>query len=465
MSHLSPSERFGSDTSDVITLAAHPVVPVKPAGPTAPWFFAVAMAVALALAATAGLGLGIAAALEVWIGQSNWTATVQGHGRVQLFGFAAVFIGALTLEFIVRLNARPALALRPRLVVLVLIGVGSLVSAIAQLAEVRSTAIVVAASLPGVAGALGFLVLVVRVRPARSWREDLHPLFFRAAATWLVTASLLVTVGAWQATDGIFPLADTKAASEVMLRGFVLNTVFAVAMRALPGHLGVLPMSWPAQLASIVGLNVSAALWVAGSGFADLPDTASLMRTADVLLGATLLAYTYWSGVLMAFRPPGKNVHRYQALVPVAWLGLVAYGCVLTAFALAGGVSERSLYQQGTVRHILMLGFMAPLMIGFAHIVLARFGTGVVPKETVLTIAFVLVLVAWPMRVAPGLFVDAPGDMGRMVMSTAGVSTAFGLGLASFVCASAAKHIRRRHLPPSLKEASKSRFTTKSSAG
>ncbi len=457
MSHLSPSERFGAGTGDIITLAERPVVPVKPAGPTAPWFFAAAMAVALALAATAGLGLGIAAALEVWIGQSNWTATVQGHGRVQLFGFAAVFVGALTFEFIVRLNARHPIWLRPRLAVLVFIGAGSLVSAVAQLIEVRSTAVLVAASVPGVVGALGFLVLVLRVRAARSWRDDVHLLFFRAAAMWLVAASLLVTVGAWQATDGIFPLADAKAASEVMLRGFVLNTVFAVALRALSGHLGVTPMSWRRQLTSFLGLNVSLALWVAGSGFADLPGIASLMRAADVLLGATLLAYTYWSGVLVAFRPPGKDVPRYRALVPLAWLGLVAYGCALIAFALAGGVGERSLYQEGTVRHVLMLGFMAPLMIAFAHIVLARFGTGAFPRENVLTLSFVLLLIAWPMRVAPGLFVDAPGDMGRMVMSSAGVLTAVGLALASFVCASAAKHIRRGHLPPALQDDSKVR--------
>lgn len=124
VSRQSPSERFGTETGELVTLVERPTIPVAPPGPTTPWFFAAVMAVALALAATAGLGLGVAAALEVWIGQSNWTAAVQGHGRVQLFGFAAVFIGALTFEFIVRLNARPAIALGPRLAVLLLIGVG-----------------------------------------------------------------------------------------------------------------------------------------------------------------------------------------------------------------------------------------------------------------------------------------------------------------------------------------------------
>jgi hypothetical protein len=441
VSRLSPSERFGA--GDLVAVAGRPLLPEAPPAPAAPWFFAAVMAVALTLTATAGLGLGIAAALETWIGQSNWTATVQGHGRVQLFGFAAMFIGALTFEFIVRLNARPAIALRPRLAVLALIGLSSLASAAAQLTQVESRGIHIAASAPGLLGALGFLAIVVRVRPARAWIEDLHPMFFRAAAVWLVAASALVVIGAWQTIDGVFPLTDSRAASEVMLRGFMLNTIFAVALRALPGHLGVAPVPWNRQLVAVLALNASLAVWIAGSGVADLRDVASLMRTADVLLAGTVLGFTVWSGVLTAFRLPGKGAPRYQTLVPVAWLGLVVYVCFLVAFAFAGGVSERSLYQEGTVRHILMLGFMAPLMVAFAHIVLARFGTGSLPKENALTFAFILVIVAWPMRVAPGLFVDVPSDAGRMVIGMAGLLTATGLGLAAFVCATVALHIRR----------------------
>jgi hypothetical protein len=439
----SPSERFGTETGELITLAERPTVPADRPIPTVPWFFAAAMAVALALAATAGLGLGVAAALEVWIGQSNWTAAVQGHGRIQLFGFAAVFIGALTFEFIVRLNTRPAIGLGPRLTVLLLICVGGLLSAVAQLVEVHSTGILVAATMPGLVGGLGFLALVVRVHPARSWRDDLHPWFFRAAATWLVVASVLVTVGAWRAIDGVFPLVDSRAAGELMLRGFVLNTVFAVALRALPGHLNVVPMGWRRQLVVFSALNFGLALWTVGSGVADQREVPFLMRTADVLLAGTVLAFTVWSGVLTAFRLPRSGAPRYQSLVPLAWLGLFAYGCVLLAFAFAGGLSERSLYQEGTVRHILMLGFMAPLMVAFAHIVLARFGTGTIPNENALTVAFILVVIAWPMRVAPGLFVDVPSDTGRMVIGLAGLLAATGLGLASLVCATAALHIRR----------------------
>ncbi len=426
------------------------VAPGRPQGKTGaqvrvPWLFAAAMGAALAVAAIAGTGLGMLAALETWIGQTQWTASVQGHGRVQLFSFAAVFVAALAFEFVVRLNGRQPLPAWPRVVVLALIGAGAVAMAAAQLLEGRVPGLLVGGALAGLAGAGGFFALIARVRPARPLRIDVQPLFFPAAGAWLVVAAVISVVAAANATGGILGLADSRAVSELVLRGFVLNVVAGVALRALPGHLGVRPLRQGQMVLVFAGLNTAVVLWLAGSGAPGMAAAGTMMRVGDVLLALAVVAFTWWSGVLRAFRMPGTGVERYQSLVPLAWLGLVAYAVALAGFALAGGLHERTLYQEGAVRHILMLGFMAPLMLAFAHIVLARFGTGRIAHENALTAAFLLLMVAWPLRVIPALFTDMPSDMGRMVIAGSGVMVAVAFAMAAFVCVATARRIAAAH--------------------
>jgi hypothetical protein len=90
-----------------------------------------------------------------------------------------------------------------------------------------------------------------------------------------------------------------------------------------------------------------------------------------------------------------------------------------------------------------MLGFMVPLMVAMAHIVLARFGTGQIPWENALTTAFVLLLAAWPLRVAPVLFTEAPSGVGQALMSAAGGLGMLALALVAVVCVRTAAEVRR----------------------
>jgi hypothetical protein len=65
---------------------------------------------------------------------------------------------------------------------------------------------------------------------------------------------------------------------------------------------------------------------------------------------------------------------------------------VLVRLAPAG--DELNLYQEGAIRHIFLLGFVLPLMLAMAHIVLARFGAGYIPWQNLLTAGFLLGCVA-----------------------------------------------------------------------
>jgi hypothetical protein len=439
-----PSASSNDDELIPVMLRTERAAPRPPVVKT-PWLFAGAMASALTVAATAGVGLGTIAALEAWIGESHWTAAVQGHGRIQLLSFAAVFVAALSFEFIVRLNGRGMLPVGPRVATLAFLGSGAVLMAAAQLFEGSATGLLEFGAIITLVGALSFATIILAVRPAKGLRDDLHPLFFRAAAVWLIAAAAVMTAGAFGASAGIVDLADSRAGTELLLRGFVLNTIVAVSLRALPGHLGTRPVSPVRQALVFGGLNGSLLVWLLASDAAVFAEASVVMRMADLLLAISLVAFAWWAGIMQRLRMPGPGVPRYQAFVPLAWLGALAYALALAVFAIDGGLYERTLYQEGAVRHLVMLGFMAPLMLAFAHIVLARFGTGTIFRENLLSTAFVLLMIAWPLRAAPALLVDVPSTPGRMVIATSGGIAAIAFAMAAYVCLVNARRLARAH--------------------
>jgi uncharacterized protein involved in response to NO len=401
------------------------------------------MSGSLAIAAGGGLVLGILAATSTGIARHRWTEVVQAHGHLQLFGWATVFVAALAFEFVVRLNQRPPLAAMPRAIVLTLLASGAAVTAVGPVFGQGEQATGLAGAVLLLVGAAGFASLMARVPAARPVRLDMHPLFFRASAAWLVVSAGALLI-AFARTDLPFvPLDESSVVVETSLRGFVLSLIVGVGLRAFPGHLDVAPMRLRSQRLVFAGIHGSTLLWVAGTSGFGLAGSAGVQRIADVLLAATLLFATWEFGVPGVVARWSARSERYQVLMPVAWFGLVAYAVGLVVMALdswAGG--DLNLYQTGAVRHIFLLGFMGPLMLAMAHIVLARFGTGRVIGERWLTTGFVLLVVGWPLRVLPPLFDPEVGRAAEAAMGAAGALTIVGLTLAAGVAAWNARALR-----------------------
>lgn len=421
--------------------AARPAAPRRPAPPALPWLFAAAMAASAAIAVLGGLVLGFLAATETGFGERNWTEAVQAHGRLQLVGWTAVFVAALAFEFIVRLNQRGPLPVLPRMLVLCGLGAGALLEAAGQVWNDTAGFIWIPGAAITLAASVGFAVMIWRVRPAYPFRLDLQPFFFRLGAGWLALAGGVSLLAVFRADAGVAYVSDTHLAAELLARGFVLNTILGVGLRAFPGHLGLQPM--PVRRQAIVMLTISGALlaWAAGAGAFDLPGSAPLRSVANLAYAAGLALFTVWMGVLTPLRNPAGGPN-YRVLVPVAWLGLVAYAVALAVSSIADFDSSLSIYQSGAVRHIFLLGFMAPLMAAMAHIVLARFGTGRVRWEPLLTASFVGLMVAWPLRVLPVLFTDSPGAAGRSFLGVAAIMAAVSLAGVATVAAANALAIR-----------------------
>jgi hypothetical protein len=421
-------------------------IPVRRAAPVIrrQWLFAWWMGIAAVIAATAGLTLGVLAAMEEGIGATDWTPVVQAHGRLQLFGFAATFVTALVLEFVPRLNQRMAFPVPLRLGIPASFAAGSAMVAASQAWHGSAEALGWPGSALIAAGAIAFAVTLWRVAPPMPLRVSPQPLFLRAAAAWLAVSAALSAWATAETEFGVVPLDLSRTTVETFLRGFVLLTIMGIGLRAFVGHLGLEPMSARRQGLLLGGLNVSLVAWVAGQGLGAMPELSWLARAGDLGLAATVLVATAWFGLFPRLWR-GPRAHTYELIVPVAWVGLVVYAVILAVVAVIASPSGRSLYEDGALRHTFMLGFMVPLMVAMAHIVLARFGTGAVPWERTLTAAFWVIMAAAPLRVAPALFVDSPTDLGQSAMGLAGVLAMVGLALVAAVCAKTALLIVSRH--------------------
>lgn len=399
------------------------------------WFPAAVMAASLLVAAAAGLTFGVLAALEVGVARDRWLVAVQAHGELQLWGWFAVFIVALLFEFIVRLNGRPPVPLRSRALVIALLGGGPILSTAGRLIGTEGHVLVTAGAVLLATGSLLLVVIVMRIRPAHPFRVDLHPLFFRAGVLWLLLAALATLVASWDVDSGATSLDESHLAAEIFLRGFVINVTFAVALRAFVGHLGLPPMPIERQRVLWGLVNVSIVVWASGSAGFGLPGVPTLAATGNLLFAAGLFWATWAFGIGRAVRRWRRRLHRAQILVPIAWLGLLVYGVTLAAQAvlvLGSGV-RLTLYEVGAARHMLALGFVAPLLIAMAHVVLERFLIGRLFGDKWLTVAFVMLVIAWPMRVVPPLVDGGIGDLARGVMAAAGVLTAGALLIAAAV--------------------------------
>lgn len=410
--------------------------------PGRPWLFAAFMATGAAVAALAGVLLGILAATEAGIGGTHWSETVQAHGRLQLFGFAAPFVVALALEFMPRLNQQPAIPSRVRLGVPALLLAGALLMGAAQLWESAFAWLIWPGAVSFAAGAIWFAAIAVKFPTPRPLAVDPQPLYFKAASLWLAASALLTAWGIAASEEAIVPLDLSAAIAETFLRGFVMLLIAGVALRALTGHLGLRPMATRIQAICFAAFNAALLGWLASAGLGELAAFEAGMRLADAAFALTLLGFTAGLGVYQGLRTR-LGGPRYGILIPLAWAGAVIYALLL--IAAAAGWPDLSLYQDGAIRHTFMLGFMAPLMVAMAHIVLARFGTGRIPWENALTTGFVLLMAAWPLRVVATLFGDAPTDTEQAVLSASGGLAMAGLALTAAVCFRTALQIRAAH--------------------
>lgn len=379
-----------------------------------------------ALASVLSLSLALHAPLGPW-----WVAMAQAHGRLQVFGWAGLFVISVAFHFLPRLRGAPLR--RPWLVPwvlgaqvagLLLRGVSQPLLALAPGVWLWQALLVMSGVLEVVGLGLALTIFIgtfaqpgapaLRARPAL-W--SIWPFLLGVGAS-LGLATLINLVNVIQAASGIgiVPSAGDDASVTLGLLGFLVPMALAMSARALPLYAGLESISrrilWPTAFAYSAGLALAlvgvlgepGGLWT-GAGFT---------RVAGLglaLIGLTLVGFIALLGRLMAARgrlpervrqlaPAPEQAARtytrhvsnertrfgpYVALIGSAYAWAFVAGLLLLLDGAAQALGQFPPVTLDAPRHSLALGFIALLLAGVSVRMIPGFSGGSIATPRLVT--------------------------------------------------------------------------------
>ncbi len=335
---------------------------------------------------------------------SWWVATVQTHGHLQLFGWAALFVAGVALYFLPRLRGTPLAwpALLPWIL-------GAQISSLI-LRFISQPLLVVTGwflweillVLSGVLEALAlpaiFLLLVqttLRKSATKSTVEGVRSIapFIFGAFLGLSLAGILNLLNCITAlaSGGLVPSAGDQANITLGLFGFLVPVALAISSRMLPLYARIQP--FPTKLLRMLALAYFAGLifWLQGT-FLSGTLSASLSSLGLLLVGLVMLIFTGYFLHLMRNRtqlPPRvvshapnpelleerarqrrreerRNYGPYVALIGSAYLWGSLGALLLVIDGIASLLFGTLPATVDVIRHSFAVGFITLLICGIA---------------------------------------------------------------------------------------------------
>lgn len=368
----------------------HPPAEAQAPLPTPPSVYPLFMITSMTIAILAGFTTGCVAIANASLGWLvlpgvNWVTFIQVHGRIQLYGFAALFVFGVAYHIVPRFVAAPLAAERLARWTFALI-VGGLVLGVTEIFTAPSLAL----HLAFVAGLVlltlataAYAIVIFRTVRASGQKPILPIVFVLSGALWLVVGSGLEVVAGilTQPGQSIVPMVE-EPALEAVLEGFLVLTAFGVSLRTLPVFAGlspthdkVLPTTFVASQLGLVGLVAGAGL----AGIFRLPGIGQPLAAGGAVLFFVAGALIVWA--MRLFEPATLPVvemgtgRGWARAVRLAY-GWLVVGLGVQAYASIQAAATHALIPWGTLgaaRHALALGFVTILIIGMASRVVPVF--------------------------------------------------------------------------------------------
>ncbi len=405
------------------------------------------------LASVLSLSLALQAPLGPW-----WMALAQAHGRLQVFGWAGLFVLGVAFHFLPRLRGAPLRwpwavpwILVAQVVGLLLRGLSQPLLALAPGTLIWQAALILSGLLEAVGLGLAVVLLVgtatqlgapaLRARPAL-W--SVWP-FLICVGSSLALAALVNLVNVWQAATGvgIISAVGDDASVTLGLLGFLTPMALAMSARALPLYAGLESISrrilWPTAFAYVAGLALTLVGILGEPGGVWAGESATRVGGAgQALLGLTLIGFIGLVARLMAARgrlpnrvrelapTPDKAAHAYTRHISDErarfgpYVGLIASAYVWAFIAGAlllldgaavalGGLAPITL---DAARHSLAVGFIALLLGGVSVRMIPGFSGGSIATPRLVTALLWLGNSAALLRVGSLLIAPALASMG-----------------------------------------------------
>jgi uncharacterized protein involved in response to NO len=313
-----------------------------------------------------------------WNWGTRWTALAQAHGHLQLLGWAGLFIFGMGYRLVPRMSGTslqlPWLAL-PSGALLV---AGLTLRPFAQTwVDARGLrALLPLSSALELLAVLAFAAIVFATLRARK-RAPASLLFFASGTAWLVTALTLQTIWLADLTRDrtpLVPLLRDDALVTVLMLGFVLGFIHAVALRTMPTFYARAVPGYPAVAPLWAGLNGGVALFLFGRLWQDYGGS---RETWPVNLGLALAAAALVAGAWLTGGVQGVAVRlrpssRVNALFLRSMaLWLLGAGGYLMFLSLRGLVEDEPIAftDLDAVRHMLALGVITMIIAGMASLI------------------------------------------------------------------------------------------------
>jgi uncharacterized protein involved in response to NO len=358
-----------------------PKQPSEAAPPPAPdrlyrLFVRTAIVLFLTGGATAGavlLGVKTGYAMGWLPPMESWTAHVQAHGHVQIFGWVALFIMGMSFHAVPRFLGTDLKRRELALASFWLMLAGIVLTAYFQPLGAHAWAahwIIVAAGLEFTAAL--FFALAIRATVRRSGAAPaVYVRYLSAGAFWFVVGTLATFALAVErliAGRNLIPPAANEAYLHVLLVGFASMFILGVSHRVLPIFLawrapsdGTSKVAWALMNAGVAGAALGHLL--------ERPALTAASIGAEALAAALLLLNLGVFARLIAPASPGRlglfvrGAYAWFAIAMAMALGAAAAG-------LWGGASSAFL---GAQRHALTVGFITLIVYGMAMKMLPSF--------------------------------------------------------------------------------------------
>jgi uncharacterized protein involved in response to NO len=427
-----------------------------------PLFLVTSLGVAILAGFTTGVIALASGALNWPIPGLDWLVLVQTHGRLQLYGWAGLFVFGVAFHIVPRFVASPLA--HPRVVALTyglaVVGLvlGSLPVLGTAVVPVRVAFLTGLLALLG--AAVGYTVVIGATVRAAPQRPELPIRFMESGALWLVIGTAVLIAAAATSAPGVpIPPPREEPALSAVLLGFLLVTALGVSLRTLPVFMG-LAATRQAAMPVVLGLvHGSIAAIVTGTGLAGFTGLLPLGRTLVALGAAGLLAaVALYLWALRLFAPAALPVAEmgtgrgWARAIRLAYIFLVIGLVILTVgtarAALAGTAVPWGV--MGAARHALALGFVTLLIVGMASRVIPVFAGKPLWRAWMVDLATALLGLGTLLRVV----VEAVAPYGASVPTDLALAASGPLafaGLLAFAVNFTLTMVRRdpgAHLPP-----------------
>lgn len=361
-----------------------------PAAPPAPAVYPIFLVTSLAIAILAGFTTGIVAlasgALGWVIPGVDWLALVQLHGRLQLYGWAGLFVFGVAYHIVPRFVAAPLAWPRLAKSSYALVVLGLLLSAV-QLATTGDRRILQMLFTVGllllVAATACYSAVIVKTVLTSEQPPELPIVFIVTGGIWLILGTVvLVVVGVVRPVGQTLASSAEEPALQAVLEGFLVVTALGVSLRTLPVFAGLATTREKLLRPAFLIVQLGLAGLVGGAALSGDLDQATIGRSIAAL-GSLLLfagiALYLWA--IRLFEPASLPVVEMGTGRGWARAIRFAYGWLLIGTALQGEASVRSALAStaipwGTLaaaRHAIALGFVTLLIVGMASRVIPVF--------------------------------------------------------------------------------------------